>query len=275
MSIKMEQDHNLREMLQKRQQQFYLKEAEIDNGPSHVGENTTDAFNEESGTAPLLAKTRQLTKSVTTQSAKKSLGQNFKSKNTGLLEERTMESQQYINSQPGKMLKKNKPFFQSRVELKLGDIMNKNTERTTFARNKTTCKTDPNFDKLSKPSDNISVIQSSICSAPIEGTRNANKGNSLSTVIPPEAQGCCQDDLSNSFELVGTTDKTLKWQFVGNNSANMQQPTAKGKSKSNKMNLEKQKRYLEMKMSGWILDSNGKWIKDENVEFDSDDEGPT
>ena len=271
----MEQDHNLREMLQKRQQQFYLKEADIDNGPSHVGENTTAAFNEESGTAPLLAKTRQLTKSVTTQSAKKSLGQNFKSKNTGLLEERTMESQQYVNSQPGKMLKKNKPFFQSRVELKLGDIMNKNTERSTFAPNKTTCKTDPNFDKLSKPSDNVSVIQSSKCSAPIEGTRNEYKGNSLSTVIPPEAKGCCRDDLSNSFELVGTTDKTLKWQFVGNNSANMQQPTAKGNSKSNKMNLEKQKRYLEMKMSGWILDSNGKWIKDENVEFDSDDEGPT
>ena len=29
-----------------------------------------------------------------------------------------------------------------------------------------------------------------------------------------------------------------------------------------------------MKMSGWILDSNGKWIKDENVEFDSDEEEP-
>jgi len=164
----MERDHNLGEMLQKREQELYLKEAGIDNGPSCIGENTTDAFNEESETAPLLAKTRWLTKSVTTQSASKSQGQKFTSKNTKLGENRKKESQQYINSQPGKMFKKNQPFFQSRVELKLGDIVDKNTERTAFARDKTTSKADTSFDKLSKPSDNCkSFVQSSICLAPM------------------------------------------------------------------------------------------------------------
>ncbi|XP_062848550.1 sodium channel modifier 1 [Trichomycterus rosablanca] len=32
--------------------------------------------------------------------------------------------------------------------------------------------------------------------------------------------------------------------------------------------------YLKLKSAGWIQDPSGKWIKDENVEFDSDEEEP-
>ncbi|XP_056402144.1 sodium channel modifier 1 [Hyla sarda] len=32
--------------------------------------------------------------------------------------------------------------------------------------------------------------------------------------------------------------------------------------------------YLSMRSSGWIPDGTGKWVKDENVEFDSDEEEP-
>ncbi|KAG8449981.1 hypothetical protein GDO86_016605 [Hymenochirus boettgeri] len=32
--------------------------------------------------------------------------------------------------------------------------------------------------------------------------------------------------------------------------------------------------YLRLKSSGWIPDGTGKWVKDENVEFDSDEEEP-
>ncbi|NP_001089700.1 sodium channel modifier 1 [Xenopus laevis] len=32
--------------------------------------------------------------------------------------------------------------------------------------------------------------------------------------------------------------------------------------------------YLQLKSSGWIPDGTGKWVKDENVEFDSDEEEP-
>ncbi|KAM6294230.1 sodium channel modifier 1-like [Aegotheles albertisi] len=33
-------------------------------------------------------------------------------------------------------------------------------------------------------------------------------------------------------------------------------------------------RYLQLRSSGWIQDPSGKWVKDENVEFDSDEEEP-
>uniref|UniRef100_A0A670Z9Z2 Sodium channel modifier 1 n=1 Tax=Pseudonaja textilis TaxID=8673 RepID=A0A670Z9Z2_PSETE len=32
--------------------------------------------------------------------------------------------------------------------------------------------------------------------------------------------------------------------------------------------------YLKLKSSGWIQDGSGKWVKDENVEFDTDEEEP-
>lgn len=32
--------------------------------------------------------------------------------------------------------------------------------------------------------------------------------------------------------------------------------------------------YLKLKSSGWMQDRSGKWVKDENVEFDSDEEEP-
>ncbi|CAM4701704.1 unnamed protein product [Leuciscus chuanchicus] len=33
--------------------------------------------------------------------------------------------------------------------------------------------------------------------------------------------------------------------------------------------------YLKLKSSGWLQDRSGKWVKDENVEFDSDEEEPS
>ncbi|XP_061872360.1 sodium channel modifier 1 isoform X2 [Colius striatus] len=33
-------------------------------------------------------------------------------------------------------------------------------------------------------------------------------------------------------------------------------------------------RYLQLRSAGWIQDPSGKWVKDENVEFDSDEEEP-
>nr|XP_023844264.1 sodium channel modifier 1 [Salvelinus alpinus] len=33
--------------------------------------------------------------------------------------------------------------------------------------------------------------------------------------------------------------------------------------------------YLKLKSAGWLLDRSGQWVKDENVEFDSDEEEPS
>ncbi|KAG9345306.1 hypothetical protein JZ751_009852 [Albula glossodonta] len=32
--------------------------------------------------------------------------------------------------------------------------------------------------------------------------------------------------------------------------------------------------YLKLKSAGWLQDKNGSWVKDENVEFDSDEDQP-
>lgn len=36
----------------------------------------------------------------------------------------------------------------------------------------------------------------------------------------------------------------------------------------------KAQRYLNLRMAGWIRDGEGKWVKDENAEFDTDEEEP-
>ncbi|XP_053133962.1 sodium channel modifier 1 [Hemicordylus capensis] len=46
---------------------------------------------------------------------------------------------------------------------------------------------------------------------------------------------------------------------------------------SDKLTPEKRRtleHYLRLKSSGWVPDGSGKWVKDENVEFDSDEEEP-
>ncbi|XP_064479462.1 sodium channel modifier 1-like [Ornithodoros turicata] len=39
-------------------------------------------------------------------------------------------------------------------------------------------------------------------------------------------------------------------------------------------NTAKAQHYLNLRMAGWLLNPEGKWVKDENVEFDSDEEEP-
>lgn len=33
--------------------------------------------------------------------------------------------------------------------------------------------------------------------------------------------------------------------------------------------------HLKLKSAGWLQDASGQWLKDENVEFDSDEEYPS
>ncbi|XP_054842986.1 sodium channel modifier 1 [Eublepharis macularius] len=53
--------------------------------------------------------------------------------------------------------------------------------------------------------------------------------------------------------------------------------TATPHSQPEDLNPEKRQaleHYLRLKSSGWIQDGSGKWVKDENVEFDSDEDEP-
>uniref|UniRef100_A0A3Q3B4X5 Sodium channel modifier 1 n=1 Tax=Kryptolebias marmoratus TaxID=37003 RepID=A0A3Q3B4X5_KRYMA len=64
-------------------------------------------------------------------------------------------------------------------------------------------------------------------------------------------------------ESSSTTDQT------GSKSAETQ--SAEPLTAQRRMELE---HYLKLKSDGWVRDPTGRWVKDENVEFDSDEEEP-
>ncbi|XP_073423110.1 sodium channel modifier 1 [Dendrobates tinctorius] len=55
----------------------------------------------------------------------------------------------------------------------------------------------------------------------------------------------------------------------------MQKSSEKGEDAANDPERRRMmEHYLSLRSSGWIPDGAGKWVKDENVEFDSDEEEP-
>lgn len=62
------------------------------------------------------------------------------------------------------------------------------------------------------------------------------------------------------------------------NSSDSIKATAESQSDQSPPMSEQRKRelehYLKLKSAGWIQDGSGQWLKDENVEFDSDEEEP-
>lgn len=263
-ALKVEKEHNLKELLQKRKQELYLKEAS--NNTTNKGTEsikTTDS----SEAAPLLAKTRQLAESFirSTQESQKRTGKNVK----------VAHHPRYTNelSRKGK-----KPFFQSRLELKLDKRV---------------------FGKKSSPASVISLVETSengkYCGGVPQGAiaQPSTLANSSTPVFcaatkngfytadekVTKLNGNFGGGVPQGSMDISSTSNSEKPSLVANfptvNSA-----TIEGSLKSNKedvcgrLNIQEQKVYLKMKMAGWILDLNGKWIKDENVEFDSDEEPP-
>ena len=264
-SVKTEREHNLNELIQKQNQESYLKEASMNDKLSKTGTNTIELFNSDAlEAAPLLAKTRSLAASITSQSANKLLDQ--KLKNVVCVE--TVKSGRLSNEQPKDLFKKNKPFFQSRVELKLSkDIFDKKIQKPMAP--------DHNNDHRLNPTEqNISNLKGNICGRDIQGFTSSSvskdNGSTQSRLIPT-FNNSHKQDLTNWH---GVNKPTNRDRELIRNCANDFQQTTESNTGSSKMNRQQQKKYLEMRMSGWILDSNGKWIKDENVEFDSDEDEP-
>ncbi|XP_066465143.1 sodium channel modifier 1 [Eleutherodactylus coqui] len=55
----------------------------------------------------------------------------------------------------------------------------------------------------------------------------------------------------------------------------LQKSSEKGEEPSEDLERRRvMEHYLSLRSSGWIPDGTGKWVKDENVEFDSDEEEP-
>ncbi|XP_042297170.1 sodium channel modifier 1 [Sceloporus undulatus] len=66
---------------------------------------------------------------------------------------------------------------------------------------------------------------------------------------------------------------------LGKEGSHEEKASSLGTSSTKSTELTPEKRrtlehYLKLKSSGWVQDGSGKWVKDENAEFDSDEEEP-
>lgn len=209
MAIKIEKEHDLSELLQKRKQQAYTQQeaptrSSISGNSTKISENTAEAV-------PLLEKTRQLTEAI------KHKPQSLPDKKTRNL---TLDYESVFSNSERRG--KNKPFFQSRVEINLSE-------------------------KLEKGCDKNEGLSTCEKRSPLPNTGQALQGHSV------EKDACFTSKRT-------VVDKSRKTRALD---------ATKTKSFS-----KEQERYLELTKSGWILDRHGKWVKDESVEFDSDEDEP-
>ncbi|XP_067305728.1 sodium channel modifier 1 [Pseudorasbora parva] len=109
-----------------------------------------------------------------------------------------------------------------------------------------------------------------------------------------ESSGCGQEDINDQFNNINphTSIRTGSIDSMSTTSTTVHQGQTEGKEQTKKRKkgssivtsidceplTEERRRemdhYLKLKSSGWLQDRSGKWVKDENVEFDSDEEEP-
>ncbi|XP_075527873.1 sodium channel modifier 1-like [Dermacentor variabilis] len=102
--------------------------------------------------------------------------------------------------------------------------------------------------------------------------KKTQQKNSFATVVEQNKRSSTMP--STSLRLGGSS----QWCDVDESIAQRKKPVSKGVKKDLTEEEAKEKAkahyFLNLRMSGWKLDRDGKWVKDENVEFDSDEEEP-
>ncbi|XP_016131249.1 sodium channel modifier 1 isoform X1 [Sinocyclocheilus grahami] len=104
-----------------------------------------------------------------------------------------------------------------------------------------------------------------------------------------ESSGCGQEDRQDQINSsTHLSIRTGSIDSISTSSTTVHQGQTQGKEETKKGKkgsstkcepITEQRRkelehYLKLKSSGWLQDRSGKWVKDENVEFDSDEEEP-
>lgn len=207
MAIKIEKDHDLSELFQKRNQEMCLRQRAVSSASVFGNNHTLQVAENTCEDRPLLERTRQLTEAIRDKNQAKTYNRSGA---------KTLDDQLSSRKQ-----RKNKPFFQSRVELHLSEKIDK----TSRGNGKATC------------------------------TNLSNTAHSLQDICPQKSSLKLQENKPTT--RLGEVEKN---KVIGN--------SLKGEE------TMEQQRYLELKKAGWILDLDGKWVKDKNVEFDSDEEDP-
>ncbi|KAM9294564.1 sodium channel modifier 1-like [Gastrophryne carolinensis] len=84
------------------------------------------------------------------------------------------------------------------------------------------------------------------------------------TTAPTQTESC-----DGSIGVHTETKQTIKHKKRPRRCLQKEEASSEDPEKKQKM-----EHYLHLRSSGWIPDGTGKWVKDENVEFDSDEEEP-
>ncbi|XP_071957276.1 uncharacterized protein [Antedon mediterranea] len=131
---------------------------------------------------------------------------------------------------------------------------------------------------------------------PVPKTQGNKQNNHLNTHVygpVPKTQGNKQDNQQIKIEVtpqipVSTNSKDANSAFnIVHMSKGKEQSSQQAKMQNNQLEMHEQfktditnkkkeiKRILQLTSSGWKRDRGGKWVKNEDVEFDSDEEEPT
>ena len=209
MAIKIEKEHNLSELFQKRTQEMCLRERAVTSASVSGNRHTLQVPENTCEDQPLLERTRQLTEAIRDKNQARTYNRSGSN---------TLGDQVSCRNQ-----RKNKPFFQSRVELHLSEKIDKDA-----------------------------------------GGNGKATGTNLSNMAHSLQHKCLK---KSSLELQENEQKKTRL-------GDVEKSKVISNSLKGEETMKEQQRFLELKKAGWILDCVGKWVKDENVEFDSDEEDP-
>ncbi|XP_013873165.1 sodium channel modifier 1 [Austrofundulus limnaeus] len=93
-------------------------------------------------------------------------------------------------------------------------------------------------------------------------------GNPCNKIPPEHLKDDVSDRLPTSSSVHCAESLTTADRLGSKSAANQAEEPL---TAQRRMELE---HYLKLKSDGWVRDLNGRWVKDENVEFDSDEEEP-
>ncbi|XP_029927638.1 sodium channel modifier 1 isoform X2 [Myripristis murdjan] len=110
------------------------------------------------------------------------------------------------------------------------------------------------------------------------GASTAEQNDSSSKTTPPEQQTAC-GETTDADELPSSSSRGCTAANQESHASKKGRRAAAAAAVQEPEPLTAQRRrelehYLKLKSDGWLQDRSGRWVKDENVEFDSDEEEP-
>uniref|UniRef100_A0A131XQ82 Sodium channel modifier 1 n=1 Tax=Hyalomma excavatum TaxID=257692 RepID=A0A131XQ82_9ACAR len=103
--------------------------------------------------------------------------------------------------------------------------------------------------------------------------KKTQQKNSFASVVEQSKRSSTTPSSTNQ-QLIGSDEKCNAVESTARPKKAVSNEAKKNLSTEEAREKAKAQYFLNLRMSGWKLDKDGKWVKDENVEFDSDEEEP-